>query len=107
MPYYGHGNRKGYIYAFEVIRDGQKFIKLGSSEYLDERLRNMENYEFGGKFKLIAKKKTKYWRRKENILHRRCGFGMIPITKKNGKPSNECYEYDMLEFIKARILALT
>jgi hypothetical protein len=61
----------------------------------------MEKYEFGfGTWKLITKKKVKNWNTAEKNLHRRYGFGALEIIKKNGKPSYECYEPEMLDLIK-------
>jgi hypothetical protein len=108
MVYARHGNCKAWVYLFKVKVNGEtKFLKLGSTEDINRRKNHMQNYEFGvGEWILVAKVLVKHWRRKENLLHRKCGFGMMEVKKKNGNISTECYEPDMKKFIKDLIKKL-
>lgn len=100
-----HGNSKGYIYLYKVkVDDGTKFLKLGSTNDIKRRKQQMKYTEFGiGKWKLVIKKRVQNYKKKVNILHRKCGFGMMEVLLKNGKSSTECYEPEMKEFIKNSI----
>ena len=106
--YKTHGNCKAHVYLYKVIVNGViKFLKLGSSIDIEQRKKQMQSHEFGiGKWKLVAKKKVTYWWKKEANLHRKCGFGMMKVFKKNGKESNECYEPEMKQFMKDLIKQL-